>query len=118
MQATPAAEAILGSRPSLSALNAMPLAAAALAGTKSNGAIERGTIALERIGMDTSTVLLATLTRVEKAVQQAVETPAPAKIEEPANIEVPAPVEAHAAPPVAEARRRLCRNWWFRFRCW
>ena len=31
MQATPAAEAILGSRPSLRALNAMPLAAAALA---------------------------------------------------------------------------------------
>jgi PAS domain S-box-containing protein len=112
MQATPAAEAILGSRPSLSALNAMPLAAAALAGTKSNGAIERGTIVLERIGMDTSTVLLATLTRAgTPAVQETApvaKAEEPATIEEPVKVEQPAAVDPPAAPqpaapPVAEA---------------
>ena len=85
LHATTAAQQMLRRNTSLAALNAMPLAQTALAASKASGAIEDGSIALERIGMDASTVLLATLTRAEKQATPA--EPPPATIEAPAAIE-------------------------------
>jgi PAS domain S-box-containing protein len=125
LYATTAAQQMLGRNTSLAALDAMALAATAHAAGKASGTIEGGSITLERIGMDTSAVLLAALTRVEKqaaavaatilppAPEVKSETPAaaPPSVAEPAVTAVPAeaeaPVERAGEPPVgpeAEAR--------------
>jgi hypothetical protein len=103
LYATTAAQEMLGRNTSLAALDVMPLAATAHAAGKASGATSGGSITLERIGMDTSAVLLATLTRSEK--QAAPIEPPPAQIEK---TEAPVAIEPVAVPeltaqPVAEA---------------
>jgi hypothetical protein len=124
LYATTAAQQMLGRNTSLAALDAMALAATAHAAGKASGTIEGGSITLERIGMDTSAVLLAALTRVEKqaaavaatilppAPEVKSETPAaaPPSVAEPAVTAVPAeaeaPVERAGEPPVGPGQKR------------
>jgi PAS domain S-box-containing protein len=126
LYATTTAQEMLGRNTSLAALNVMPLAGTAHAAGKASGAIEGGSITLERIGMDTSAVLLATLTRAEKqaapeaapilpsapevkidaappSVTESTVTTAPAEAEAPVE---PTP-EVPVAPPIAEIEKTV-----------
>ena len=88
LYATAEAQALFGRNNSLTALKAMPLADTAFAAGRATGAIEGATLALERIGADPSTVLLATLTPREQIA---------------APVEPPAPPAKSAAPPIETA---------------
>ncbi|MBX9841846.1 MAG: PAS domain S-box protein [Xanthobacteraceae bacterium] len=117
LYATVAAQELLGRDTSLAALDAMPLAATAQAAGKASGTIDGGTISLERIGMDTSALLLATLTRSEQPVAAEAAPPllppapdlkteapaaAPLSVVEPAVTTAPAQAEAPVAPAAPE----------------
>ena len=119
LYATVAAQELLGRNTSLAALDAMPLAATAQAAGTASGAISGGTISLERIGMDTSALLLARLMRSEKPVAAEAapvsppapdletETPAaaPPSVVEPAVTAAPAQPEAPVAPAAPEIEK-------------
>ena len=112
MHATPAGEARLLGLKSLAALGADPLAGEALVAGRAAGASHLGPIALERIGSDASTVLLATFPQAAAEHQAA--APAPAAPRQAARAGSRPSRQRHAAaaappPPIAAApppRRR------------
>jgi len=108
LYATPAAGALIGRNTSLTALKAMPLADKAFAASRADGAVEGADITLQRIGADSATLLLATLTPREAVAAPVAPVAAPvAPPAPPVQIEAPQiqppQVEAPISPPAPAA---------------
>ena len=102
LHATEAAREMLGRNGSLAALGAMPLAATALMASKAAGGIEGGSLSLKRLGMDTSTALLARLTRSQEQA-----APAPIEAIEPPAAELVIVIVMRAGPRPRRVTRYL-----------
>lgn len=106
LDATPAAGALLGPNTSLTALNAVPLADKAFAAGRAEGAIEGADLTLQRIGADSSTLLLAMLTPRETVAAPVAPPAPPVNVEapqiQPPQVQAPTLPPAPAAPPAPE----------------
>jgi PAS domain S-box-containing protein len=108
LHATPTGQAKLGHATSLAALGAAPLAATALAAGRAQGDNVAGRISIERLGSESSTVLLATFVSPAAAVAPA--EPPVAEVAPPAKPAaapiVPAPPNNEPAAPPRQAEPR------------